>query len=352
LGKADRNAVVLRFFQNKSAREIAVALNVHESAAQKRLNRAVEKLRAWFLKRGVAVSGGALTGALSIHSVHGAPAHLAASVMAVSAKETAVSSSTLTLIKGALKIMAWTKMKTAIVAGACVLLAGGTATITVKEIQARRTPIWQEKYDEAMLDKLPPQVAILPSLPSRRPAGIDLWSENKGKILAFGHSIEQLAMVAYPGNFGQLIISAPIPKGKYDYIVNLPSGQREALQKEMKRKFGLVGRRELMETNVLILTVRSANAAGLKESRSQTTFSQKSGFVSSHGQTILAFVDYLRRNLGTIVIDRTGLHGSYDIDLKWDSTPEGLKRAVREQLGLELEPKTETVEFYIIEKAK
>ena len=138
LGKADRNAVVLRFFQNKSAREIAAALNVHESAAQKRLNRAVEKLRAWFLKRGVAVSAGALTGALSIHSVHGAPAHLAASVMAVSAKGTAVSSSTLTLIKGALKIMAWTKMKTAAVAGAALLLATGTTMLTVKAVHAIR----------------------------------------------------------------------------------------------------------------------------------------------------------------------------------------------------------------------
>jgi RNA polymerase sigma factor (sigma-70 family) len=132
LGRADRNAVVLRFFQNKSAREIAAALNVHESAAQKRLNRAVEKLRAYFLKRGVTVSAGALIGALSVNSVHGAPAHLAASVMAVSAKGTAVSSSTLTLIQGALKIMAWTKAKTAIVVGASVLLAAGTTTVVIQ----------------------------------------------------------------------------------------------------------------------------------------------------------------------------------------------------------------------------
>ena len=132
LGKADRNAVVLRFFQNKSAREIAVALNVHESAAQKRLNRAVEKLRAWFLKRGVAVSTDALSGALLIHSVPGAPAHLAASVVAASAKGSAISSSTLTLIKGALKIMAWTKTKTAIVAGITILLATGPTTVIVE----------------------------------------------------------------------------------------------------------------------------------------------------------------------------------------------------------------------------
>jgi hypothetical protein len=43
---------------------------------------------------------------------------------------------TLTLVKGAFKLMAWTKMKTAIVVGAIVLLAAGTTTITFKEIQA------------------------------------------------------------------------------------------------------------------------------------------------------------------------------------------------------------------------
>jgi len=131
LGKADRNAVVLRFFQNKSAREIADALNVRESAAQKRLNRAVEKLRAWFLKRGVAVSADALSGALSVNSIPSAPAHLAASVMAVSAKGTAVSSSTLTLIKGALKIMAWTKAKTIVAVSVAVIMATGTTTTLV-----------------------------------------------------------------------------------------------------------------------------------------------------------------------------------------------------------------------------
>jgi hypothetical protein len=48
------------------------------------------------------------------------------------AKGAAVSTSTLTLIKGALKIMAWTKAKTAIVAGAAVILAATTGTIVIK----------------------------------------------------------------------------------------------------------------------------------------------------------------------------------------------------------------------------
>ncbi len=42
LGETDRNALALRFFENKTAPEIAAALNVNEEAAQKRVTRALE----------------------------------------------------------------------------------------------------------------------------------------------------------------------------------------------------------------------------------------------------------------------------------------------------------------------
>src|ERR1017187_6883066 len=53
LGKKDRDAVMLRFFKEKNLREVATALKVNEAAAQRRVYRAVEKLRRFFTKRGV-----------------------------------------------------------------------------------------------------------------------------------------------------------------------------------------------------------------------------------------------------------------------------------------------------------
>src|ERR1039457_1377149 len=118
LAKKDRDAVMLRFFKDKDLREVAAALNVNEAAAQRRVLRAVEKLRRFFTNRGVALSSVAIAGAISANSVHAAPVALAKSVTAVAiAKGAAASGSTLTLIKGALKIMAWTKAKTTVVAG-------------------------------------------------------------------------------------------------------------------------------------------------------------------------------------------------------------------------------------------
>ena len=132
LAKKDRDAVMLRFFKDKNLREVAAALNVNEAAAQRRVLRAVEKLRRFFTNRGVALSSVAIAGAISANSIQAAPVMLANSVTAVAiAKGAAASGSTLTLIKGALKIMAWTKMKTTVVASTVIILATiSTVTVT------------------------------------------------------------------------------------------------------------------------------------------------------------------------------------------------------------------------------
>ena len=136
LGKKDRDAVILRFFKEKNLGEVAAALKVTELAAQKRVSRALEKLRTFFTKRGVVSTTAIIAGAISANSVHAAPVALAKSVTAVAvAKGAAVSVSTLTLIKGALQLMAWAKAKTAILAVAGLLFAAGTTAITVKAIQ-------------------------------------------------------------------------------------------------------------------------------------------------------------------------------------------------------------------------
>ena len=144
LGQKDHDALVLRFFENKTFAEVGATLGASEDAAKMRVNRSLEKLRKFFTKRGVSSTTAIIAGTISANSVQAAPVALAKSVAAVAiAKGAAASGSTLTLIKGALKIMAWTKAKTAIVAGAVVLLAAGTTTVMVRHIQERRANAWE-----------------------------------------------------------------------------------------------------------------------------------------------------------------------------------------------------------------
>ncbi|MEO6338045.1 MAG: sigma-70 family RNA polymerase sigma factor, partial [Verrucomicrobiota bacterium] len=135
LGEKDRQAVLLRFFENKSLADVGNSLGTGEDAARKRIARALEKLKSYFSKRGVASTTAIVAGLLSAHSIQAAPTALAKSVTTVAiAKGAAISGSTLTLVKGALKIMAWTKMKTAVVVGAGIIISITATTVVVHKM--------------------------------------------------------------------------------------------------------------------------------------------------------------------------------------------------------------------------
>jgi hypothetical protein len=135
LGQKDHDAVVLRFFEGRNFKEVGAALGASEDAAKMRVNRALEKLRAFFTKRGVSSTTAIIAGVVPVNCIQAAPVALAKSVTALAlAKGATASGSTLTLIEGALKLMAWAKAKTAVVISVCVLTAG-TTTVTVWELQ-------------------------------------------------------------------------------------------------------------------------------------------------------------------------------------------------------------------------
>jgi RNA polymerase sigma factor (sigma-70 family) len=130
LGSRDRDALMLRFFKEQSVREVAAAMSVTETAAQRRILRAVEKLRRFFSKRGVVVPAVFLTAAISANSVHAAPAVLTKSATtAALAKMTTAGSANLTLAQEVWKLLAWAKLKAAVTVGAFVLLAAGAASL-------------------------------------------------------------------------------------------------------------------------------------------------------------------------------------------------------------------------------
>ncbi|HZL42508.1 MAG TPA: sigma-70 family RNA polymerase sigma factor [Verrucomicrobiae bacterium] len=131
LSELDRHAVVLRFFDGRSMSDVGAALGATEEAAKKRVTRAVEKLRLFFSRRGVVLTAGVLTSTIAAHSVQAAPAMLAKSVAALAVTQgAAATGSTLSLIKGALKVMAWTKAKTAI--GIAIVMVVGAGGVVVK----------------------------------------------------------------------------------------------------------------------------------------------------------------------------------------------------------------------------
>ena len=84
LGGADHDAIVLRYFENLSLKEVGAALGSSEDAAQKRVARALERLRTNLTRRGMEVPGTALAAAVTGGAVQSAPAGLAAAVASAS----------------------------------------------------------------------------------------------------------------------------------------------------------------------------------------------------------------------------------------------------------------------------
>jgi RNA polymerase sigma factor (sigma-70 family) len=82
LDATDRTAILLRYFENKSLREVGEALGASEDAAQKRVQRAVERLREFLVQRKVTVGASGLAVLLAANAVQAAPSGLAAAVAA------------------------------------------------------------------------------------------------------------------------------------------------------------------------------------------------------------------------------------------------------------------------------
>jgi hypothetical protein len=142
----------LRFYENKTGAEAAALLGIGAAAAHKRTNRALEKLQTFFAKRGVTSTTAAIAGAVSANSMLVAPAGLAKTISGVAlAKGATTSISTLTLIKGALKLMAWTKAKTAVVVGVVAVLAVTSTTIVGTKMARKHQPGQQASNPPVLL---------------------------------------------------------------------------------------------------------------------------------------------------------------------------------------------------------
>jgi RNA polymerase sigma factor (sigma-70 family) len=77
---SDREAVLLRFFEDRDFATVGAKLRVSENAARMRVERALDKLHASLARRGVTSTTAALAGALTSQAVLAAPPGMAATV--------------------------------------------------------------------------------------------------------------------------------------------------------------------------------------------------------------------------------------------------------------------------------
>ncbi len=135
LDEFDREAILLRYFKNNDLRTVGAVLGISDDAAQKRVSRALERLREIFAKRGVTVGASGLAVVISANAVQAAPAGLA---LAISTAATLTGTTLATTTVTATKAIAMTALQKTIVTATIAVLAGAGIYESRKASQLRR----------------------------------------------------------------------------------------------------------------------------------------------------------------------------------------------------------------------
>ncbi len=166
LEPVDQEAVVLRFFHEKSYREIGTALGLNEEAARKRVERALEAVRGHFMRVGVTTTAALLGPALTAHAAVLPPAAFATSLPALclaSATTAGVGAS-----GGTLFFMS-TQTKIIVAALVVAFVAAIPLTLQQRKIRELTTQLEQKPAASASTAKVSTEVAKGIQAPAARP---------------------------------------------------------------------------------------------------------------------------------------------------------------------------------------
>jgi len=148
LDDTDRAAVLLRYFENKSLREVGQTLGVSDDTAQKRVSRAVERLREFFAKRGVTVGASGLVVAISANAVQAAPAGLAVTISTAAAL--AGTTIAATAIATVTKTIAMTTLQKTLIT-ATIVATVGTGIYEARQASTLRSQVQTLQQQQAPL---------------------------------------------------------------------------------------------------------------------------------------------------------------------------------------------------------
>jgi RNA polymerase sigma factor (sigma-70 family) len=175
LDDTDREAVLLRYFKNHDLRTVGATLGISDDAAQKRVSRAVERLREFFAKRGVTVGASGLAVVISANAVQAAPVGLALTISTAAALTGTTLATTATVT--ATKAIAMTALQKTVITATIAVLAGAgiyearqasqlrSKAQTLQQQQAALTETIQQLQGE--LDDAANRVALLSEAPPR-----------------------------------------------------------------------------------------------------------------------------------------------------------------------------------------
>ena len=139
------------FSRQRDYRTVGAALGVSDDTAQKRVTRALEKLRDLLSQRGIRATAAALSVANAANAVQAAPAGLATTISTAALAGTAVTTST--VIAAATKTIAMTTLQKILIAATVTILAGAGIyqARQAAQLRAENVTLRQQQQQQAAL---------------------------------------------------------------------------------------------------------------------------------------------------------------------------------------------------------
>jgi uncharacterized protein (TIGR03435 family) len=214
------------------------------------------------------------------------------------------------------------------------------------------------------------EVSVRPSAPEN--TNQSTYSGGQGNLRYSGYTVWKLLPEAFEGaSQARVWTNTPLPEGRFDVTVRQPRGHtaleaHELLWQAMQSAFALTATKTTNEVDVLLLRTGRTNGPGLTPPASRAQgFRTGIGKIEALNAPLELLAWTLEDKLNKPVIDETRITRHFDISLKWDekrigpdsngfnatvANPEGLIRAVQEQLGLELLPARQPVVGFVVHK--
>ena len=139
LGESERTSLLLRYFENQSLRDVGRALGISEDAAQKRVTRALERLRLLFAGKGCSIGASGIAGAIAANAIHAAPAGLSTAVATAAVAGSALAAATVMMVT---KTIAMTTLQKTLITG-ILSIAVGTGIYQARQASHLRDELAQ-----------------------------------------------------------------------------------------------------------------------------------------------------------------------------------------------------------------
>jgi len=211
-------------------------------------------------------------------------------------------------------------------------------------------------------------------------SGSNTWNTSPGRLMATNWTLRQYVMIAFDMKEESHVLKGPgwADVDRYDVDAKLSkedtSGNSQendaailaAFRELLRERFQLVIHKERQAATVYaLLTAKSGSKLRPSEPGERPSNKWKGTKLTSTSASLDTLADVFTRIIGSPVINKTGITGTFDVSLEW--TPESsaampnqtvapsgpsIFAAIQEQLGLRLEPEKGTREVVVIDGAQ